>query len=402
VIPVADAPGHAGDRARAPGETLARVRPHLPALGITRVGLLTGLDRLGLPVAVAARPNGKCLSVHLGKGLREDDALVSATMEAVEVALAERATGEATATPARDDGPAPLVDLARLTRCRVRAIDRATPIPVTRGTELMTGRPRSVPTVLVTMDHTGAPQAAFDQSSDGLASGNTEEEAILHGLLELVERDAVALAGSRPPEALAVRRRAPQAFADPDLAALAARIEAAGLRLGLFDVTSDIGIPVFTALLAPTAGKDAVTTAGAATAGHAAHPDPARAAVAATLEACQARLAAAAGARDDIGLRWYAAADLGAAVEAVLAARADRARVDRTPACGRAAADRISDALMRLAARGIREVVAVPLPGPVDGIHAVRMIVPGLEIGPGAPGRTVGRRLLAAHLGALA
>jgi ribosomal protein S12 methylthiotransferase accessory factor len=57
---------------------------------------------------------------------------------------------------------------------------------------------------------------------------------------------------------------------------------------------------------------------------------------------------------------------------------------------------------MRLAARGIREVVAVPLPGPVDGIHAVRMIVPGLEIGPGAPGRTVGRRLLAAHLGALA
>ena len=39
---------HAGynayhDRAIAPGQTLSRIRPLFPALGITRVGLLTGL-----------------------------------------------------------------------------------------------------------------------------------------------------------------------------------------------------------------------------------------------------------------------------------------------------------------------------------------------------------------------
>ena len=53
---------HAGynayhDRAIAPGQTLSRIRPLFPALGITRVGLLTGLDTIGIPVAFATRPN---------------------------------------------------------------------------------------------------------------------------------------------------------------------------------------------------------------------------------------------------------------------------------------------------------------------------------------------------------
>jgi len=59
---------HAGynayhDRAIAPGQTLSRIRPLFPALGITRVGLLTGLDTIGIPVAFATRPNSHTLSV---------------------------------------------------------------------------------------------------------------------------------------------------------------------------------------------------------------------------------------------------------------------------------------------------------------------------------------------------
>jgi ribosomal protein S12 methylthiotransferase accessory factor len=403
-IPVAgDGPPSAGDRARTPRATLGLVRPHFPDLGITRVGLLTGLDRIGIPVGGAVRPNGLALSVHLGKGLDDDQALVSAAMEAVEVALSERVACETLAAPARlAGGAAPVVDLARLTRCRVRAVDPDAPLPMITGVDLVGGGARHVPLALVRVDHTGPVSAAFDLSSDGLASGNTPDEAVLHGLLELVERDAVALAGALSPEALAARRLSPRAFGDPVVADLAARLEARGRALGLFDVTTDVGVPVITALLAPAAEADPTRTAGAATAGHAAHPDPARAATSAILEACQARLAATAGARDDIGLAWYAAADLAPAVATALSAPSGLdERVRDRPEEPADPASRIAALLDRLVGRGIREVVAVHLPSPIPGIHAVRMIVPGLEIGPGAPGRSIGRRLLAAHLGAL-
>ncbi|MFN7174980.1 MAG: hypothetical protein ACK4MT_09825, partial [Thermaurantiacus tibetensis] len=38
------------------------------ALGVTRLGLLTGLDRLGLPVAQAVPPLARAIGVHAGKG----------------------------------------------------------------------------------------------------------------------------------------------------------------------------------------------------------------------------------------------------------------------------------------------------------------------------------------------
>src|SRR3982075_4655057 len=67
-----------------PGETLARVRPHAARIGITRIGNITGLDRIGIPVAVAVRPNSRSVSVSQGKGLELPQAMASALMEACE------------------------------------------------------------------------------------------------------------------------------------------------------------------------------------------------------------------------------------------------------------------------------------------------------------------------------
>src|ERR1700726_4554412 len=67
-----------------PGETLARVRPHAARMGITRLGNITGLDRIGIPVAVAVRPNSRSVSVAQGKGLELPQAMASALMEACE------------------------------------------------------------------------------------------------------------------------------------------------------------------------------------------------------------------------------------------------------------------------------------------------------------------------------
>ena len=72
-----------GSRVMAPEQTWSRIKPVLPEFGITRVGEITGLDRLGLPVWIAVRPNARPLSVSQGKGLDDMAARVSAAMEAI-------------------------------------------------------------------------------------------------------------------------------------------------------------------------------------------------------------------------------------------------------------------------------------------------------------------------------
>ena len=72
------------------GETVARLQPLLPALGITRVANVTGLDRIGVPVVMVCRPNSRSIAVSQGKGLTLAAAKASGIMEAAEGFHAER------------------------------------------------------------------------------------------------------------------------------------------------------------------------------------------------------------------------------------------------------------------------------------------------------------------------
>lgn len=96
--------------------------------------------------------------------------------------------------------------------------------------------------------------------SNGCAAGNTVEEAILQGFLELVERDAVAIWWHN-------RLRRPardlESFGDPSLAASAARMRALGRTVSVFDLTHDLRIPVFAAVSATKAGEDLTIGSGA-------------------------------------------------------------------------------------------------------------------------------------------
>src|SRR5574342_31348 len=90
-------PGHKAYRAGthrtvAPTETLARVRPLMPAMGITRIANITGLDCLDIPVVMVCRPNARSIAVSQGKGLTLDAAKASGLMEAVETFHAESIT----------------------------------------------------------------------------------------------------------------------------------------------------------------------------------------------------------------------------------------------------------------------------------------------------------------------
>ena len=77
-------------RSLEPEETLERVRPLMGPLEITRLSNVTGLDLVGIPVAIACRPNARSNAVSQGKGLDLAAAKASALMEAIETACAER------------------------------------------------------------------------------------------------------------------------------------------------------------------------------------------------------------------------------------------------------------------------------------------------------------------------
>jgi bacteriocin biosynthesis cyclodehydratase domain-containing protein len=87
--------------------------------------------------------------------------------------------------------------------------------------------------------------------SNGNAAGNTREEAILQGFLELVERDSVALWWYNR-----VRRPAVNldSFADPYLPALRALLASRHRDLWILDLTSDLGVPAFAAISRRTDG----------------------------------------------------------------------------------------------------------------------------------------------------
>ncbi|MFT4182384.1 MAG: YcaO-like family protein [Rhizobium sp.] len=295
------------DRVCSAEETLRRIEPHLAAHGITRLGRLTGLDRIGIPVWHSVSPNARSIVINQGKGITDIDARVSAAMEALERTVAG----------------APHIRTVVSSRNRLLAADhRADPLPSlvavgqadigddeeiawAEGYDLIAERTIWVPFEAVRLDRTVS-QSRFWQSSDGLASGNVLAEAVLHGLLERIERDAEALWEVSDRNLRFDTCVDPSSFGDPVLDDLMAKIKTAGLTLRLFDDTSDIGIPVFYALLGPAEiSRMQHIRYLDVTAGSGAHPSAVRAAIRAVTETAQSRLTFISGARDDIDTETF-------------------------------------------------------------------------------------------------
>ncbi len=373
------------DRAVTPAQTLAAIRPHLREFGITRVGLLTALDVLNIPVAFATRPNSHTLSVFQGKGIDNDAAMTSAAMEAVETRIAEIAPADltqATVDSMRAEHAA-MIDLDNVARCAPDEIG-SSPIAWCTGLDILSGSSVFVPWWLVGLDHRGERPAGFEQSSDGLASGNTPSEAVLHGLCELVERDAWALTQLKSPERLRESRIDPASFGDAVIDVMTDRIARAGMKLLLLDMTTDIGVPAFLAVIMPGNLSDRVDARWSHVCGGCGcHPDPVRAALRAITEAAQSRLTAIAGSRDDFSPRIYQRLDRSEAMQQVVELcegdgrmRSFQAR-HRRPATIQESIGHIAD---RLTATGIEQIVVVPFPHRALPISVVRVIVPGLEV----------------------
>lgn len=359
-----------------PEATLARVLPLAPRMGITRVAVLTGLDVLGIPVVAATRPNSRSIAVHQGKGVSVAAAKASAVMEAVETFHAETM-----ALPLRLAAASELVgavDPAALPRAAGRVVGEARILWVA-ARELMGGGAVFVPRELVSADYTHPAPAGtgwFQATTNGLASGNHWLEAVLHGLYEVVERDAIAVwraGGARVRDASVVDLDSVDSALNRTVLE---RYRAANVAVRVWDVTSDIALPCFVALaVAPDDGVEAELGSGC-------HADREIALSRALTEAAQARLTRISGARDDFAPEGYdraAKAERQAMARGWLRVPARRAFMQTPSWTGATLRHDLDTALARLHAAGVRQVAHVDLTQVAFGIPVARVIVPGLE-----------------------
>lgn len=349
-------------------------------MGITRLGNITGLDRIGIPVVVAVRPNSRSVSVSQGKGLDLTQAMASALMEAIEGFHAEEVGEGRRATYREIAADGAVVD--PLTLCTTgRPFDVDAAISWLEGYDLLRQEPCWVPAEIVHTDYTQPLDGYFLAGSNGLASGNHLVEAISAGICELVERDAVAVWS-----ALGIRARAGRALDiasidDPDCRALLTKYDKAGIAVRLWNVTTEIGIAAFICDIRDPSEGDPRQLRRFHGAG--CHPDRTIALTRALTEAAQTRLTYIAGIRDDLLPAEYEEPPTADIVDALLDALRQESAPHPLQEVRSYAADDVGRDLCweleRLRAAGIGRVVAVDLTRPDFGIPVVRVVIPGLE-----------------------
>ncbi|MFM6007981.1 MAG: YcaO-like family protein [Sphaerospermopsis kisseleviana] len=286
----------------APEQTLAKIQPHLLTMGITRCADVTGLDRLGIPVYCAIRPTRPWLQISNGKGISHATAKVSALMEAIEVFHAE--------TP--DEG---------LRRESLKSLESAGKQVIkphvlpeyldetyfhpnfildwVQGEELLSNTQVWLPASAVYDCSARYSPNLYRIGTNGLASGNHVVEATLHGLYEVIERDAIAhlVVKGR----LNLQKKSQiidiNTIDDPWVNTLLHRIKAAEFKLVLIWVESCIAVNTFWAILLD---QNPYNPNLIVNIGYGTHLSPGVAATRAITEAAQSRLTFIHGARDDL------------------------------------------------------------------------------------------------------
>ena len=371
-----------GIRTMPPEKTLEKVLPLLPQIGICDPLDITPLDNIGIPVFAVDRPGASSGAVknYNGKGATPEQAKASAAMEALERYSAEqRETDEVvygTVQQAMDVGLA--VDPRDLILpFRTLDIYDTAEIAWVEGYEMLRGSPIWIPACGVF--HPYFPEddlPLFRYHTNGIASGNTIEEAILHALFELIERDAWSMAEGRG-----------VAYADVIVeedslpGRLLKMLEDKGVKIHLKDLTHDIGIPTIGAAADDTVTKDPeLLTIGVGT-----HLNPEIACVRAITEVAQSRTTHKHGVKGNARLLKIAN-DMGyEKVRAVNTVwyRELKKKVhlkDMKDLSTPYVLDDIEVVLDRLVETGFDMVIVSDLTRPETGIPVVRMTVPGLEV----------------------
>ncbi|MEM1159943.1 MAG: YcaO-like family protein [Pseudomonadota bacterium] len=215
--------------------------------------------------------------------------------------------------------------------------------------------------------------------SNGCAAGNTREEAVLQGFLELVERDAVALWWynrlKRPGVDL-------DSFNDPWFGRIQQHYHGRGREIWLLDLTADMGIPTFAAISRVIDHQPEHLLFG-----YGCHFDVRLAASRAVTEVNQALAlfpkktpdSAAQASMTRKGFEWWPVATVAdhPYLQPDLLAAPCRA-VDFGANTGKDLHDDVTDCIARAKARGL-EVLVLDQTRADTGLNVVRVVVPGLR-----------------------
>ena len=372
-----------GIRVIPPEETLKRVLPLLEKAGMDPVEDITDRDNIGIPVYSVYRKNTAkgTFGNYNGKGATPEQAKASAVMEAMERYSAELRDDDeivlGTVQQVRDNGPMiEPVDLILPARVMLGVENEN--IAWTTGYDLIQGEEVWVPACAVYYPYyPDGDLQLFRFHTNGIASGNTIEEAILHAMFEVIERDAWSIAE-------AFDRTNADIIIDDENSVpgkLLKQFEENGVKIHLKDLTSDLGIPTIGASSDDVATKDPeLLNIGVGT-----HLDPMIAATRALTEVAQSRTTHKHGLKVNANLvkvtkemgydkikavnrLWYS--DSGKSVK--LSEMENLA----TPYVR----DDIEVVLGRLVDCGFERAVVADLTRPEINVPTVRMIIPGMEV----------------------
>lgn len=304
-------------------QTWTRIEEFIPRIGITRLASIDGLDRIGIPVYSAIMPRSQDLvSVYNGKGTTALDAKVGSVMEAIEryAAWSSREPDVFGSYVKLSDQRTVLHPSQLIIDLGEDFHDHAT-IPWIEGFDLVRQESVLVPFAAAAYfqdrGQFGTPCYALT-STNGLASGNTLEEAICHAMCEVIERDAVTMAELLSRGLPNLLRKSDKRTDDDggdgddldrfptiDLDSLSGTSAAlrdqyfdAGIRPVVRNVTADNGI----ATVACTITDDLHPAFSMAHTGVGTHPDAEVALVRSLTEAAQARVSDIQGLREDISM----------------------------------------------------------------------------------------------------
>lgn len=282
----------------APQDTLDRVSPLLPRFGITRVAEVTRLDDIGIPVFQAIRPASRTISLSQGKGISAELARVSCIMESIEAWHAENPALTSTRETVGHMKSQILYSLHDLNLVDNQLLHDDLVLEWFPAQHLGSQDFTFVPADYVQLDFTPTSRwvlPAFFTSTNGLASGNSLEEASLHGLYELVERDAATRLAKGELSAQLVDLESVDGQASR---VVLERLQRANVAVDVFFIESPTDIPCFSAHIISHSFPVVVG-------GYGCHLDRDTALSRALTEAIQARLTLISAAREDLDPRIY-------------------------------------------------------------------------------------------------
>jgi thioglycine synthase len=383
-------------------------------IGVTRIGNITHLDRLGIPNYSVVLPGTEdYIWVYSGKGFTMKQARTSGLMEAIERYSSLPGSYE------RQLIRGSYFELSKRYNI-LSSDDVCEPLSVPyrddmimdyiEGLDLVSYEQILVPAALALFRYTQHGKAVNPFSfshTNGLASGNVLEEAICHALCEVIERDASSLAELRSSafpfhllkiltnkfkeSGYAINEIASDAMVDePNLFPmldlegnifhparnLVDRFKAANISLIIKEITSDVGISTFNA-----ASVEWLTqNYGYLAEGTGTHPDARIALVRAITELAQTRAANIQGARDDLRKINYVGENSEDKRSWQFLNSDRKVRLSGVKSYyNQNILDDIRLILNQLRAVGLKRAIVVDLTVPWIGIPVVRAIVPGLE-----------------------